>query len=435
MTGEQLQQTQRRAHRHLAAGLRRPMLARSAVVALTAVAAVAATPAGTGAAAISRAAVADRAAQAMHAVAGSVAAWGDNKDGQLGDGTAVTRLEPVGVSLPAGVTVTAVATGGKHSLALTSTGEVLAWGNNFYGQLGDGTTKDSHTPVPVALPKGTTVVAVAAGGTSSLAVTTAGQVLAWGDNHYGQLGNASTVNSDVPVRVRLPAGARVVAVRASYNYSLALTAGGRVLTWGYNGSGQLGTGYHTASEVPVLVKLPRRTRVAAIATGGYDGLVLTKTGRMLAWGDNRFGQLGNGTSHSTVLPVRVKLPAGVKLVAIGGGSQHTLALTSTGRVLAWGYNAFGQLGTGSSRSSDIPVRVRLPGGVRITQVSAGGGFSIALTSAGGILAWGHNEFGQLGDGGTASRRLPVAVHLPAGMVAIGLAAGPTTRHNLAIVQG
>ena len=408
-------------------------LGRSAVIGLAAFAAgvVAVAPAVAGESATARA---TEAARAAHATAGLVQAWGDNMDGQLGDGTIMARHKPVPVKLPAGVTVIAVATGGKHSLAVTSTGKVLAWGNNFYGQLGDGTTKDSHAPVPVALPRGTQVVAVAAGGTSSLAVTASGKVLAWGDNHYGQLGNASTVNSDVPVRVRLPMGARVVAVRASYNYSLALTAGGQVLTWGYNGSGQLGTGFHTASEVPVRVRLPRRTRVAAIATGGYDGLVLTKTGRILAWGDNKFGQLGNGTFHSSVLPVRVKLPRGVKIVAIGGGSQHSLALTSTGRVLAWGYNAFGQLGTGVSHGSNIPVQVRLPGGVHVTQVSAGGGFSIALTSAGRILTWGHNEFGQLGDGSTASSRRPVAVLLPAGMVAIALAAGPTTRHNLAIVQ-
>jgi alpha-tubulin suppressor-like RCC1 family protein len=399
--------------------------------------AVAGAAAALAAAAVLAAAGAPAAAQAgsrARVAAGAAQAWGDNKDGQLGDGTVQGRHKPVGVKLPVGVTVTAVATGGKHSLAITSTGKVLAWGNNFYGQLGDGTRKDRHAPVAVALPKGTTVIAVAAGGTSSLAVTAAGKVLAWGDNHYGQLGNASTVNSDVPVRARLPMGARVVAVRASYNYSMALTAGGQVLTWGYNGSGQLGTGFHTASEVPVRVRLPRRTRVAAIATGGYDGLVLTKTGRVLAWGDNKFGQLGNGNYRSSELPVAVKVPPGVRIVALGGGSQHSLALTSAGRLLAWGYNAFGQLGTGVTHGSNVPVRVRLPAGVRITQMSAGGGFSVALTSAGRVLAWGHNDFGQLGDGGTASARRPVSVRLPAGIVATALAAGPTTRHCLVIVH-
>lgn len=417
MTWTDMRQSEARVGRWRAAG-------RPAVIGLAAALAVAAVGPATAAT-----------AGTALVTGGLVQAWGDNKDGQLGDGTIRARHEPVSVQLPAGVTVTAVATGGKHSLAVTSAGKVLAWGNNFYGQLGDGSTKDSHIPVAVALPKGIKVVAVAAGGTSSLAVTATGKVLAWGDNHYGQLGNASTVNSDVPVRVRLPPGASVVAVRASYNYAMALTAGGHVLTWGYNGSGQLGTGFHTASEIPVRVKLPPRTMVAAIATGGYDGLVLTRSGRVLAWGDNRNGQLGNGTYHSSALPVAVKLPHGVEIIAIGGGSQHSLALTSGGRVLAWGYNAFGQLGTGLADGSNVPVRVRLPAGVRVTQVSAGGGFSIALTAAGRLLAWGHNEFGQLGDGGTASSRLPVAVRLPAGMVATALAVGPTTRHSLAIVRG
>src|SRR5579859_2696753 len=365
--------------------------------------------------------------------AGAVVAWGDNHDGQLGDGTTVTRDQPVGVLLPSGTVVSAVATGGKFSLALTSTGAVLAWGHNLYGELGDGSTADSLVPVAVALPKGTVVTAIAAGGGHSLAVTAAGHVLAWGENQYGQLGNGTAVASDVPVRVSLPRGTRVVAVRASYNYSIALTAAGKVLTWGYNGSGQLGNGFHTASEIPVRVRLPKNTTVKAIATGGFDGLALTSAGRVLAWGDNRYGQLGTGTRRSTDVPVQVKLPAGTRVVALGGGSQHTLALTSKGRVLAWGQNQYGQLGNGTKRNSDVPVAVRLPAGVSVKAVSAGGGFSVALTSAGQILAWGNNAFGQLGDGGTTVAVRPVTVSLPAGLRALALAAGPTTRHNLAVV--
>ena len=367
------------------------------------------------------------------AAAGSALAWGDNHSGQLGDGTIIDRHRPVGVQLPAGTTVTALATGGKHSLALTSAGTVLAWGSNHFGQLGDGKTVDSHTPVQVSMPNGTVVTAIAAGGSHSLAVTAAGTVFSWGENQYGQLGDGTTVASDVPVRVRLPRGAKVVAVRASYNYSVALTAAGHVLTWGYNGSGQLGNGFHTASEIPTRVRVPKGTTVLAIASGGFDGLALTKSGTVLAWGDNRYGQLGNGTRRSSNVPVRVRLPAGTKVVALGGGSQHSLALTSAGKLLAWGWNRFGQLGTGTSRGSDLPVPVRLPSGVSVTAVSAGGGFSIALTSTGRLLTWGHNEFGQLGDGGTASSLRPVTVSLPAGLSALALAAGPTTRHSLAVV--
>jgi alpha-tubulin suppressor-like RCC1 family protein len=153
------------------------------------------------------AAAANLSPRAPAAAAGTALAWGDNHSGQLGDGTIIDRHQPVGVQLPSGTTVTALATGGKHSIALTSAGTVLAWGSNHFGQLGDGKTVDSHTPVQVAMPKGTVVTAIAAGGTHSLAATAAGTVFAWGDNQYGQLGDGTTVASDVPVRVRLPRGA------------------------------------------------------------------------------------------------------------------------------------------------------------------------------------------------------------------------------------
>jgi alpha-tubulin suppressor-like RCC1 family protein len=364
---------------------------------------------------------------------GTLQGWGDNLNGQLGNGTATNSDKPVTVDLPVGTTVTAVATGGKHSLALTSTGQVLAWGDNYNGQLGDGTTTDSHTPVPVKLPPGVVATGVAAGEDDSLAVTSTGQVYSWGDNFYGQLGDGGTTQSDLPVQAVLPAGTKVVAVRASYNYCMALTAGGHVLTWGYDGSGQLGNGYLTASEVPARIDAPAGTTVTQIANGGYDGLALTSTGRLLAWGSDQFGQLGDGSRKSALKPVAVKLPPGTRLTAIGAGSQHSLALTSAGRVLAWGWNAYGQLGDGTTTSSDLPVQVRIPAGVTVTAVSAGGGFSLALTSKGQILTWGNNGFGQLGDGTTTSSDVPVTVALSASLLATALAAGPTPRHSLAIV--
>ncbi len=370
------------------------------------------------------------------ASAGKLEAWGDDLNGQLGNG-AVSRNEevPVSVKLPAGVKIVAVAAGGKHTLALTSAGQVLAWGDNFDGQLGDGQPGDSHVPVPVALPRGTKVTAIAAGDVDSLAVTSAGAVYAWGNNQYGQLGDGSSVTRRTPVRVLLPKGVKAVAVGASYNYSLALTSSGQVLTWGYNGSGQLGNGFLTSSEVPTLVHLPHGVVIRQVANGGYDGLALSAQGQLYAWGDNQWGQLGDGTRNSRLSPVLVKLPKGVKITAIAGGSQHSLALTSTGRVLAWGLGSFGQLGDNSTKNSELPVEVRLPAKDRIVKISAGGGFSLALTSGGRVLAWGHNSFGQLGDASLASSKVPELVRMPGGLAATGLAAGPTTRHCLAVVTG
>src|SRR5450759_3831659 len=128
-------------------------------------------------------------------------AWGYNSSGQLGNGTTTNSSTPVQVSLPSGTTVTAIAGGGAHSLALTSSGQVLAWGSNSSGQLGNGTTTQSSTPVAVRLPSGSTVTAIAGGGSHSLALTSTGQVLAWGYNYNGELGNGTITNSSTPVAV------------------------------------------------------------------------------------------------------------------------------------------------------------------------------------------------------------------------------------------
>jgi len=154
----------------------------------------------------------------------TVLAWGDNKDGELGDGTTTDSSTPIAVDLPAGTTITAIAAGHDHSLAVTSAGTALAWGNNLFGQLGDGSTTDSSTPIAVDLPAGTTVTAIAAGSLHSLAVTTAGTILAWGNNSDGQLGDGTTTNSSTPIAVNLPADTTVTATTAGSAHSMALVA-------------------------------------------------------------------------------------------------------------------------------------------------------------------------------------------------------------------
>ena len=203
-------------------------------------------------------------------------AWGDNPFGQLGDGTTISRSVPVAVDLPAGVTVTAVAAGAGHSLALTSAGQLLAWGDNRHGQLGDGTTISSSVPVAVHLRAGVTVTAIAAGDDDSLALTSAGQLLAWGWNAYGQLGYGTTTSSSVPVAVDLPAGVTVTAVAAGEYYGLALTSAGQLLAWGDNAYGQLGDGTTISSSVPVAVDLPTATAATAIAAGYLHSLAIVQ---------------------------------------------------------------------------------------------------------------------------------------------------------------
>jgi len=359
------------------------------------------------------------------AAGGQAWAWGLNDHGQLGDGTTTKSQVPVKVLLPAGTTVTAVSAGRFHSLALTSAGHVLAWGENLRGELGDGTKTDSNVPVRAKLPRRVKVVAISAGFGHSLAVASSGQVFAWGNNQRGQLGDGSTADRLTPVRVHLPAGTKVTAVSAGAIFSLALTSTGRVLAWGLNHRGQLGIGMTTDRHLPVRVKLPRGVKVTGIAAGYAFGLAVTSAGKVFAWGNNDSGQLGDGTTSGSDIPVRVHLPAGIKVTAISAGADHSLALTAAGHVLAWGMNNFGQLGLPANHpgQSKVPVRMPLPAHFKVAAISGGFISSQVLTRSGSVLARGVTIIAP-----------PHGVKLPAGLIATALASGSTAVHALVVLR-
>ena len=378
-----------------------------------------------------------------------VLTWGRNQYGQLGNDTTAMSSVVVSALLPAGTTVKQVAGGYGFSLALTSSGQVWAWGDNSSGQLGIGTTSNSLVPVRAHLPAGTTVTAIAAGDDHVLALTSTGGLLAWGYNDYGQVGDATTTERHLPVAVHLPAGTTVTAIGAGAGHSLAVTSTGSVLAWGYNNTGQLGLGNTTDRHVPTQVPLPDGVTATAVAGGSAHSLVLTDTGQMWSWGYNRYGQLGNNSTTQSNNPVQVHLPAGTTVTAIAGGRGfHSLALESTGRMLAWGDNGYGQLGNATNTTSLVPIQVHLPAGTTVTQIAGGDEHSLALTDAGQILAWGYNRYGQLGDGTTTNSNLPVEVQrhgrprrgtdsavpvqvrLPAGVTALAIGSGGF--HGLAI---
>ena len=253
---------------------------------------------------------------------------------------------------------------------------MLAWGDNFYGQLGNGTTTDSHVPVRVQLPAGTKVTAISAGGSFALARTSKGRVLAWGQNTNAELGNDSTTSSDVPLRVDLPPGVRVTIISAGYNFAVARAAGRpfAYFAWGANNLGQYGNGSTAGSDTPVgvsaTVRGPGHVHLASLFAGCGHTLALFSSGVMLAWGANAEGQLGNGTTTSSDAPVVVKLGR-TKVAAISASCDDSYALTRDGHVLAWGYDGEGQLGNGGATSSDTPLRVHLPNGWRASAVGSG----------------------------------------------------------------
>jgi alpha-tubulin suppressor-like RCC1 family protein len=361
------------------------------------------------------------------APSGTLLAWGGNNHGQLGDGKRRASNVPVAVALPAGTSVTDAAAGESHTLALTATGAVLAWGDNKAGELGDGGTVPSTTPVSVTLPAGVKVTSVQAGCRDSVALTSAGSVLDWGKNDYGELGVGNREDSDVPVSVKLPAGVKVTAVAASCFFDLALTSAGQLLAWGRDYEGSLGNGKQSASSpLPIRVRLPRGVTITSMAVGGYSALAVTASGRVYAWGG------GSAT------PQLVKLPAQSavgKPVMAAAGALHDLVLTSRGVILAWGYNVFGQVGNGSTCNCDVGlVEVSLPAGTRVTAITAGFYDSYALNTDGGLLAWGWNSPGSLGAGLTVDGSgTPVPVALPAGQSAVAILGGTTADSAFAIV--
>ena len=335
---------------------------------------------------------------------GGMLCWGGNLDFQLGNGQAVGISTPVLVTGRSSGNV-AIATGAHHTCALTTAGGVLCWGEDGQGQLGNGGfSASSSIPVQSGLSSG--VAAIATGDFFTCALTTAGGVQCWGDNAYGQLGNGTTTSSAVPVPVTgLSSG--VAAIAAGADHACALTTAGGVQCWGYNDSGQLGVGTTSNSSVPNLVTGLSNGVTAIAAAGGSFTCALTTAGSVQCWGANYDGQLGNGTTTNSSVPVPVTgLSSGV--AAIAAGRYHSCALTSVGGVLCWGYNFYGERGDGTTTNSSVPVPVAgLSSG--ITAVATGWYHTCALASAGDVLCWGYNSSGGLGDGTFANRRESVVV--------------------------
>jgi alpha-tubulin suppressor-like RCC1 family protein len=349
-------------------------------------------------------------------VDGTVRAWGKNDRGQLGDSTTSDRHEPVTVLTPSvfqgnevveykpWAEVIAVAAGSRHSMALRADGTVWAWGANEKGQLGDGTTTDWHIPVAVLGVEDSRaldgIIALAAGSSYSVALRADGTVWAWGANEKGQLGDGTTTDRPRPVLVK--GLTRVSAIAARGTHTLALIANGLVTSWGSNNTGQLGDGTTTDRPTPALVMGPGDSGplddVAAIAAGVGYSLALRANGTVWSWGGNKTGQLGDGTTHTHLKPVKVVTTDGSPLTGvttIAAGAAHSIALQGFARVFAWGSNNGGRLGDGTTTDRHTPVLVATQNTVGAVAIAAGQIFSLVVAAWCNVRAWGSNSKGQL----------------------------------------
>jgi alpha-tubulin suppressor-like RCC1 family protein len=341
--------------------------------------------------------------------AGGVECWGSNGNGQLGDGTTLQRVHPVAVQGLQSVVVTALAAGQSFTCALATSGAILCWGDNVYGELGDGTTTERHTAVPVpSLSQSVTAIAAGSAGSSHACALRGGKVLCWGSDAYGQLGDGATKNSPQPIPVVGLSGAS--AIGAGTTHTCAVTAAGGVVCWGENDNGQVGNGT-SGADVPAPAAVQSLASGAAALSGGIDGMcTLMSAGSLKCWGLNDWGQLGDGATGdgATTSSNSPKDVLGVSSgVAVSFGGKHACALVTSGDVQCWGWNAAGQLGDGTTVSRPNPMNVTSVSGV--VAIATGASHGCAMTSPSAIACWGSNANGQLGDGTTSQRTTPVAV--------------------------
>ncbi len=311
----------------------------------------------------------------------------------------------------AGHAIVSAAAGAAHLLLLSANGKVFAEGASTRGQLGNGVSGgDQGVVASKAGPEltGSPFVAVAAGMDSSYALTADGRVFGWGLNHYGQLGTGDT--NDLifyPQAVDTNGvlqGRKVTAIAAGALHCLALTSDGRVFAWGHNDFGQLGNGTTNDSRVPVAVDIGGGLAgkvVTAIAAGGSFSLALTSDGQIFGWGYNGEGALGDGTIMDHLSPVAVDLtgvPPGAPVTALSAGADFSLALTGFGRVLAWGNNDKGQMGDGTRNPRLKPAVVDFTAAKSnawVIRLATGSRHSVVLTADSTALAWGDNQFVEL----------------------------------------
>jgi alpha-tubulin suppressor-like RCC1 family protein len=359
---------------------------------------------------------------------GKAYCWGGNYVGQLGDGSTANSSVPVAVDTSgalAGKTLTQITGSAEATCALDSVGAAYCWGGNVHGDLGDGSMIDSSVAVAVdtsGVLAGKTLTHLTAGSFQTCALDSAGAAYCWGGNGSGQLGDGSTTDSSVPVAVDTSgtlAGKTLTQITTDFGTTCALDSAGAAYCWGSNGAGQVGDGSTTDSSVPVAVDtsgaLAGKT-LTHISVGVETTCAVDSADAAYCWGDNSNGQLGDGSTTDSSVPVAVDTSgalAGKTLTQIAAGWGATCVLDSTGAAYCWGLDANGQLGDGSTTDSSVPVAVDTSGalaGKTLTQIAAGQAATCVLDSAGAAYCWGWNGDGGLGDGSAAAQStVPVLV--------------------------
>lgn len=328
----------------------------------------------------------------------SVYAWGENSYGQLGDGTTTHQSSPVLVDFgrPADLSL-----GLNFSLVLLGTGNVMSKGDNFYGQLGDGTYVDKSELTEIS-GFSTSVVELDAGDQFGIARLSDNTLMSWGHNNFGQLGLASgTTTFNVPTAVG--GLVNVEEVATGTGHVLIRLSNGDVYSWGNNNNGQLGHGDTTNRDAPV--KIATLSNIVGIACGDLYSMALTNTGDVYIWGDNNYAQLGDGGTTDNPTPTQV---GGIfNVTKIAAGQRFAIAQDNLNQIWGWGVNQFSQIDSGQASLVYSPFLIDTVVGV--DEMEAGSDHALLLMNDETVMSWGRNTYGQLGQGGTTSNDTPAAV--------------------------
>ena len=388
---------------------------------------------------------------------GNLYSWGSNDHGQLGDRTTTERHEPVPVKKPQGVsqdfTWVQASAGYLFSVALGSDGKLYSWGDNTYGQLGNNTTTEHHTPEPVNMPQnapsGFTWKQEAVGSLHALGLGSDGNLYSWGSNDHNQLGDGTATERHAPVLVKMPKGASSGFIWKQMSgwgwHSLALGSDNWIYGWGANTRGEVGTGSITDNKItPVPIAWPQGAPSGftwgQFQMGDYYSQAIGSDGNIYTWGYGGRGNVGNGLTADVYGPTRAHTPNGVlpnfswKQVSLL--SVASLAIGSDGNLYSWGANDNGQLGDNTTTQRNTPVKVAAPPdtptGLTWVQASAGwDNNSFGLASDGNLYSWGKNANGQLGDNTTSERHVPGRVNLPGTTTVTAVSFGGTAGTNIA----
>ncbi|HCC07805.1 MAG TPA: hypothetical protein DEP72_06585 [Clostridiales bacterium] len=365
---------------------------------------------------------------------GTVYGWGNNGEGELGDGTTINRKTPVkvlGVEGNGNLTgICQISAGKYHTVALKNDGTVYGWGNNGDGELGDGTIIERYTPVQVLGVGGveylTGVSQISAGGYHTVALKSDGTVYSWGSNANGQLGDNTIIQRDTPVQVLGVGGSEyLTGIRqvsaAGGGYTVAVKNDGTVYAWGFNGYGQLGNNTTDESHTPIQTLgvggSGSLTGISQVSVGRYHTLALKSDGTVYGWGNNGDGELGDNTIIDKITPIQVYDVGGSGYLngisQVSAGKYHSVALKGDGTAYGWGNNGDGEVGDNTIIERHLPVQILDVEGsgnlTGVSQIVAGSYHTVALKSDGTVYAWGFNAYGQLGDDTIIQKNVPVQV--------------------------